>query len=70
MTIRRTDPEKRTSNEWQDYLNEQDGSPKFFISDPDGWDRKNFQYSFYEELITLSEFSKRRLNSTTITIKD
>lgn len=69
MTIRRTDPEKRTSYEWQDYLNEQDGT-KFFISDPDGWDRKNFQYSFYEELITLSEFSKRRLNSTTIKINN
>lgn len=65
MTIRRTEPEKRTSDEWQNYLNEQDGT-NFFVLDPDGWDTKNFQYSFYQELITLSEFSKRRLNSTTI----
>lgn len=34
------------------------------ILDPDGWDRKNFEYSFYNEKITLEEFS-RRYNSST-----
>ena len=34
------------------------------LLDPDGWDRKNFQFSFYEELITKEEFSKRLMVST------
>ena len=55
--------DKNTSDYWQDYLNEKDGT-SFVILDPDGWDRKNFQYSFYEELITLDEFFNRRINST------
>jgi 6-pyruvoyl-tetrahydropterin synthase len=29
------------------------------IIDPDGWDRKNFIYSFNEEKITLEEFGSR-----------
>ena len=34
------------------------------ILDPDGWDRKNFHYSFYKEEITKEEFEKRLLAST------
>lgn len=37
------------------------------IIDPDGWDRKNFEYSWYEELITFAEFDRRAMNSTCIT---
>ena len=39
-------------------------TPKLKILDPDGWDRLNYDYSFYEELITEKEFIKRVLNST------
>lgn len=34
------------------------------IMDPDGWDRSNWQYSFYDEKITEEEFNKRLMNST------
>lgn len=34
--------------------------------DPDGWDRVNFEYSWYEETITILEFWDRVANSTTI----
>jgi hypothetical protein len=36
------------------------------IIDPDGWDRKNYEYSFFEELITKEEFDKRVGFSTII----
>lgn len=52
---------KKTSEEWVKNI------PKKFnliILDPDGWDRKNFKYSFYEELITGEEFEKRVSFST------
>ena len=39
------------------------------ILDPDGWDRNNFQYSWYEELITFEEFDRRASASTCITKK-
>ena len=54
--------ETKTSAEWEELV------PKKYnltILDPDGWDRKNFQYSFYEELITKEEF-KRRVSSSTV----
>jgi hypothetical protein len=51
----------KTSLEWyeQDYL--PDG---IIIYDPDGWNRTNYQYSFYEEKITKEEFEKRLFQST------
>jgi len=52
---------KKTSQQWYDEI------PKefqFFIIDPDGWDRKNYEFSFKKELITKEEFVKRTLNST------
>ncbi len=49
---------KKTSEEWQTLYPD----PK--VLDPDGWDRKNFQYSWFEELITLGEYQKRLLVST------
>ena len=69
MGIKRIDPEKKTSYQWQEFLNEQNKEEIFYIYDPDGWDRLNFKYSFFQELITLSEFSKRRLVSTTVKVK-
>lgn len=51
------DNDLRTSYEWNKIYNR-------FITDPDGWDRSNFQYSFYEEKITEEEFTRRLLHST------
>ena len=44
------DGKLRTSEEWQTL------QPDTVVLDPDGWDRQNFQYSWYEELITLTEY--------------
>lgn len=51
--------EKYTSADWFDLT-----SGDFIIMDADGWNRQNYQYSFYEELITKEEFEKRLLTST------
>lgn len=48
---------KKTSSEWAKDC-------EFDILDPDGWNRRNFQYSFYEELITKEEFNRRLFSST------
>lgn len=58
LLIRVTRPDRRTSQEWQTIF------PGTKILDPDGWDRKNYQFSWYEELITLDEYQKRRMIST------
>lgn len=50
--------ETKTSAEWQ----EQFPNPKVY--DPDGWDRRNFQFSWYEEQITLEEYKTRAGHST------
>lgn len=47
----------RTSEEWAVQLGAD-------VLDPDGWDRKNFIFSWHEELITREEFDKRYLAST------
>jgi len=54
---------KQSSDKW--YL---ELYPKgdLIIYDPDGWDRNNYHYSFYEEEITKKEFNKRLFNSTTL----
>lgn len=36
----------------------------FIINDPDGWDRGNFEESFYKEKITINEFLERLKYST------
>lgn len=56
------EPELKTSSEW--YI-----EYPIQILDPDGWDRKNFQYSWYEELITFQEFDRRAMASTCISKK-
>ena len=50
--------EKKTSEEWQKL------KPSPLVYDPDGWDRLNFQYSWYEELITEQEYETRVIGST------
>ena len=49
----------KTSVEWQEEYKED-----ISIIDPDGWDRKNYDYSWNEELITEEEFWKRVYIST------
>lgn len=55
--------ETKTSSEWEKFINANYG--KLHVLDPDGWDRKNFDYSWYEEQITIEEFMYR-LGSSTI----
>lgn len=52
---------KLTSQEWYTILYP---NKEVRIMDPDGWDRSNFQYSWYEELITEVEFRRRTMLST------
>jgi len=52
----------KTSEKWAKILL-LDGE---MIIDPDGWDRENFQYSFFEELISEEEFCRRMLFSTVV----
>ncbi|MEA3421777.1 MAG: hypothetical protein U9Q97_08915 [Acidobacteriota bacterium] len=47
----------KTSEEWQKLC-------RLEVLDPDGWDRRNFQFSWYEELIAKKEFEKRLALST------
>lgn len=51
---------KMTSAEWQSL------KPDMIVIDPDGWDRKNYQFSWYEELITEEEYDRRLIESTCI----
>lgn len=52
-------PELKTSEEWKQEL-----VPDTKILDHDGWDRANWEYSFYVERITKEEFLKRMSEST------
>lgn len=47
----------RTSEEWQKLC-------KIEVIDPDGWDRQNYQFSWYEEKISREEFETRTMPST------
>jgi hypothetical protein len=49
----------KTSEEWQKLCNIQ-------VLDPDGWDRKNYQFSWFEEKITREEFQNRFYGSTVV----
>lgn len=51
------DKDLKTSKNWQKLC-------KIQILDPDGWNRKNFDYSWKEELINRNEFEKRMFHST------
>lgn len=50
---------KKTSEKWQKIC-------KVTVYDPDGWDRKNYQHSWYEEKISRAEFEYRMLFSTCV----
>ena len=52
----------KTSEEWYKEKEYTD-----IILDPDGWDRKDFQYSWFVEKITKAEFEKRKCMSTCLT---
>lgn len=55
--------ELRTSEQWlAKHIAEGDLTA---IIDPDGWDRYNYRYSFYEEEISEEEYYRRRGHSTT-----
>lgn len=55
----------KTSAEWQEKF------PNPLVYDPDGWDRKNFYYSWFEERITQQEYERRVMNSTLMSkVKD
>ena len=56
--------ETRTSVEWNVLWEE--NYPGSLVLDPDGWDRSNWQYSWYEELITYEEFLNRVCRSTVL----
>ena len=47
-----------TSHQWQQI------HPDPVVMDPDGWDRQNYQFSWYEELITEEEYFVRVSTST------
>ena len=38
--------------------------PEYVVIDPDGWDRKNYEFSWHKELILYSEFQRRLAHST------
>lgn len=50
--------ELKTSEDWQ----KQFPNPK--VLDPDGWNRTNFQYSWFEEKISYEEYRKRLFMSS------
>jgi len=56
---------KQTSNLWYDAFMK---THKTRILDPDGWDRQNYRYSFYEEEITEMEFNNRLMFSTCMNV--
>ena len=51
----------KSSNEWAKLAFDSRG---LVILDPDGWDRRNYEYSFHQELISEEEFENRLLKST------
>lgn len=52
---------KKTSQYWQELLTD---PLEITIMDADGWDRRNYDYSYNQEEITAREFKKRLCLST------
>lgn len=52
------DQKLKTSEQWQQE------NMDVIVMDPDGWNRSNYQYSWFEEKITKEEYTKRILHST------
>lgn len=63
LTIVDTDSPCKTSEEWAKSID-------VLVVDPDGWDRSNWQFSWFEQRITLNEFHRRVNNSTTLLPRD
>lgn len=59
--IIRINRNKRTSDRWQEFY------PAIRVLDPDGWNRQNYQFSWFEEYITLEEYKDRVMGSTCMT---
>ena len=55
----------KTSKEWLDDLR---NTANIVISDPDGWNRKNFDFSFNHEEITKKHFILRLRYSTVLSL--
>tara|TARA_R110000782_G_scaffold29041_3_gene72511 strand:+ start:189 stop:551 length:363 start_codon:yes stop_codon:yes gene_type:complete len=51
--------ELKTSEEWGNMFE------RFTIIKPDGWDRKNFEFSWFKELITERQYVSRLTQSIT-----
>lgn len=51
----------RSSYEWHKLV-----YPKLVILNPHGWNMKHYEYSFYREKISLSEFENRLATSTVL----
>ena len=51
----------KTSNDWYQVVKDKFGIE---LMDPDGWDRQNFQFSFFIEKIDSNEFIDRLEIST------
>lgn len=54
--------ELKTSEEWSKIYSD------WIVIDPDGWDRLNYDYSWKEELITITEYRKRLSSSTIMSV--
>ena len=52
--------ERKTSEEWSKDTRFSDTT----VLDPDGWDRQDYQYSWFEEKISAAEYEKRLVDST------
>jgi len=52
-----------TSEKWQELY----PNPK--VIDPDGWDRENYQWSWYNQSITYTEYQRRLSLSTCMSYK-
>ncbi|MHA1342356.1 MAG: hypothetical protein ACTSQG_00085 [Promethearchaeota archaeon] len=52
--------ELKTSEQWQKIFKET------IVYDPDGWDRNNFKFSWFEELISRKEYEKRLIYSSCV----
>lgn len=55
------DCDMKTSQEWYEEVPKEYG---LIIMDPDGWNRRNYEFSFNEELITKQHFIMRVMHST------
>ena len=58
--------ELKTSQDWFNDAVVINGHHLNKVLEPDGWDRKNYQYSWYEEKISFREFIRRCEISTCV----